>query len=141
MYSTLLQTIIDRHGYQVVTEAELDTVAEAQDFSVLFFAGDSNRLAESDDVAVILPELTKLFKHVFTPLIVDRDSERILQQRYRFNAFPTLVFLRRGDYLGAVSRVLDWGDYATEISNILMSEPSVPPAFEFPGCISQQSAH
>ncbi|MCI4663045.1 MAG: hypothetical protein MRY63_14645 [Neomegalonema sp.] len=140
MFSPLLQSVIDRHGYRVIDEAQHDAVTAELDFSVLLFAGDAERLAESDDVAIILPELEKLFKGVFTPLIVARESERKLQQRYRFNAFPALVFLRRGAYLGAVPRVLDWSEYVTEISKILTSEPSQPPAYEFPGCVQQPSA-
>jgi len=137
MYSQLLKSVIDRHGYRTVSEADLDEVTADLDFSVLLFAGDADRLGESDDVAIILPELEKLFEHVFTPLVVERTSERKLQQRYRFNAFPSLVFLRRGEYLGTIQRVLDWGDYVTEISKILTSEPTPPPAFELPKCVQQ----
>ena len=104
-------------------------------FPWCFFAGDAERLAESNDVAVILPELTRALQGQVKAFVVDRDSERELQRRYRFNRFPSLVFLREGDYLGVIQGVRDWTDYLTEISDILSRDPSDPPPFAFPeGC-------
>lgn len=135
MFSPLLQSIIEREGLAVVDHESLDAVAPEHAHCVLFLAGDAARLAESNDVAVILPELAKAFEGAFTPLVAARDSERELQRRYRFNAFPALVFLRRGEYLGAITRVLDWHDYVERIAGILAGEVSDPPPFRFPeGC-------
>lgn len=135
MFSPLLQSIIDREGLTVVDHECLDDIVGEQPHSVLFFAGDAIRLAESNDVAVILPELARAFEGVFRPLVVARGSERELQRRYRFNAFPALVFLRHGEYLGVIPRVLDWQDYVEQIAGILMREVSDPPPFRFPdGC-------
>jgi hydrogenase-1 operon protein HyaE len=84
---------------------------------------------------VILPELARALQEAFRPAVVNPASERKLQARYRFNAFPALVFLRRGEYLGVIKRVLDWDDYLHEIADILVREPTEPPRFEFPeGC-------
>ncbi|WP_346891767.1 hydrogenase-1 expression HyaE [uncultured Roseibium sp.] len=135
MFSPLLQSIIDREGYTVVTHDTLDEMAQTHDFVMLFFAGDAARLAESNDVAVVLPELDKALGGNVTPLIVSRDSERELQRRYLFNAFPAIVFLRRGDYLGVLQGILDWADYQVQIPEILSRDPSAPPPFKFPdGC-------
>ncbi|PZV37044.1 hydrogenase-1 expression HyaE [Mesorhizobium kowhaii] len=128
MFSPVLTMMMERHRIPVVDEANID----AFDFTALFFPGDWLRLAESNDVAVILPELVQAFQGVFKPIVVSRESERKLQSRYRFNAFPALVFLRNGEYLGTIKRVLDWEDYLTEIAGILTREPSAPPPFEFP---------
>lgn len=142
MFSPLLQSIIERHGYDVIEHKALDAIARSRNCVVLFFPGDAERLGESNDVAVILPELYKTFRGAFTPLIVSAASEKALQRRYRFNAFPALVFLRRGEYLGSVQRVLDWADYLEQIRDILSREPSDPPAYKFPdGCNAQPSTH
>lgn len=135
MFSPLLQSIVDREGYSVVTHETLDQLAQSHEHVMLFFAGDAARLAESNDVAVVLPELDKALGGTVKPLIVARDSERELQRRYLFNAFPALVFLRRGDYLGVLQGILDWADYMTQVPEILAREPSDPPPFKFPdGC-------
>jgi hydrogenase-1 operon protein HyaE len=86
-------------------------------------------------VAVILPELLKHFAGRLTPAIADKNSERALQRRFRFNAFPALVFSRGGGYLGVITRVLDWREYVAEAAAILAREPSEPPPFKMPdGC-------
>ena len=141
MFSPLLNAVIAREGMEIVDEASLDERAAERAFSMVFFPGDAERLPESNDVAVILPELNKAFQGAVTPFAVDRASERDLQRRYRFNRFPSLVFLRNGAYLGVIQGVRAWTDYLTEISEILSREPSAPPAFQFPeGCGVQPSA-
>jgi len=125
--------MIERHNFPVVTDAELPAFSAAHGDCVLFFAGDADRLMESDDVAVIFPELIKAARGALVPVIIARESERTLQRKYRFSSFPALVFLRRGEYLGAISRVRDWMDYMREIPQILSRTPSTPPPFKLPG--------
>lgn len=133
MHSTVMQSIIGRHGYPVVSDTEWQTFAARHEHVMLLLAGDAARLAESDDLAVILPELVKVFGEVLVPAIAARDSERLFQRRYRFSAFPALVIVRHGKYLGAISRVRDWQDYLMEIPLILSRQPSEPPPFKLPG--------
>ena len=138
MFSPLTRMLIDDHGYALVDEQGVDEFLQGNAFSALFFPGDAERLAESDDVAVILPELMKIFGDRVVPAVVSRgEAERALQRRYRFNTLPTLVFLKGDKYLGGISRVRDWQDYVRDITGILEREPSEPPRFKFPdGCIS-----
>lgn len=131
MPSPLIDALTTRHGFATVTEDSVDAFARANGKTVLFFAGDDERLVESSDVAVILPELLKAFPEL-APALVDKRAERPLQLRYRFNAFPALVFLTGGFYLGAISRVLSWQDYLREIRAILARSPSEPPPYQFP---------
>ena len=136
-FSPLLQSIIEKHDYTVVDEESLAAFTTANEHVVLFFAGDAERLGESNDAAVILPELHSVFRDVLVPAVVSREAERGLQRRYRFNAFPALIFLRDGEYLGTIQRVLDWADYLREIPEILGRMPSDPPPFKLPdGCVS-----
>lgn len=139
MFSPLLASIIERNGYPVCDDAAVAAHAAQQDFTVLFFCGDADRLMESNDVAVIFPELVKAFGGRLLPVVVARESERILQRKYRFSAFPSLVFLKRGEYLGAISRVRDWAEYIHEISEILAREPGEPPPFKLPGQVSSDA--
>ena len=106
---------------------------------VEFVAGDAERIAESNDVAVVVPELARALGSAVTPLVAARASERDIQRRYRFNAFPALIFLRNGEYLGVIQRIQDWTDYLRVIPEILSREPSDPPRFELPeGCSAPQ---
>ena len=135
MTSPLIDALTKDHGMPLVSSETLDAFASRAPVTVLFFSGDPDRLWESNDVAVVLPELKKALGDGAEFCVVDRASERELQLRYRFNAFPTLVFLANGQYLGAISRMQDWADYLEQIAGILARKPSEPPAFVFPeGC-------
>jgi len=135
MYSPLLEGIIERENYPIVAEDNVEEFLTQNGDVILFVAGEAKRLVEVNDVAVILPELVKAFKGKLTPAVLARKSETAIQLRYRFNAFPALVFLRNGEYLGVITRVLDWHDYLIEISEILSRQAAPPPAYEFPeGC-------
>jgi hydrogenase-1 operon protein HyaE len=137
MSSPLIEALVSRHGFAVVDEDALDAFLAANAHSVLFFPGDAERLVESNDVAVILPEILKVYGKKLTPALVSKASERQLQRRFRFNAFPSLVFMRGAGYLGVLSRVLDWSDYMAEIPAMLARDVSEPPPFKFPdGCYS-----
>lgn len=142
MSSPLIEALTGKHGFAAVNEETVDAFLDANAEPVLFFAGDFERLVESSDVAVILPEILKQFNSRLAAAIVEKKAERALQRRYRFNAFPALVFLRGNGYLGAICRVLNWQEYLAEIARILALEPSEPPAFQFPeGCIPSASAN
>jgi hydrogenase-1 operon protein HyaE len=135
MSSPLINALSDRHGLPVVDEAGVDGLLESEANLCLFFTGDPDRVPESNDVAVILPEVLKLYGNRMQAAVVVRSAERALQLRYRFNTFPTLVFVNQRGYLGALSRVLDWAEYLAEVPRILAAAPSEPPSFVFPnGC-------
>ncbi len=137
MPSPLIDALTTRHGFPTVNEATVGAFLRDNEDCVLFFTGDADRLVESDDVAVILPELLKRFPQL-TPALVEKPAERPLQLEYRFNAFPALVFLRKEGYLGAISRLLGWQEYLSEVGAILARDPSEPPPYKFPErCVPQ----
>jgi len=142
MTTPLIDALVERHGFTLVDTASLDSFLEANEHSVLFFPGDAERLVESNDVAVILPEILKIYGGKLKPALVAKAAERQLQRRFLFNAFPTLVFMRRNGYLGVLSRVLDWSDYMAEIPAMLARDATDPPPFQFPdGCYSNGMPH
>lgn len=126
----LLQQLHDRHGLPLLDANSFDGFVLAHDNVVLFFSHDPVMFPESHDVAVILPELLKAFAGQVDGAVVDRSIERELQARYRFTSWPSLVFLRRGEYLGVISGIKDWQEYRQEFIRILAAEPSQPPAFD-----------
>jgi hydrogenase-1 operon protein HyaE len=132
MFSPLVQNMIEQYGYPVLTDAALGDFLSSREDVVLFFTGNAAKFPETNDVAMILPELVSAFAGRFAAAVPDLADQRKLQMRYGFREWPTLVFLRKGMYLGAVSRVQDWNAYLEEISRILASEPSSPPDFLLP---------
>jgi hydrogenase-1 operon protein HyaE len=55
-----------------------------------------------------------------------------LKRQYGFSHFPTLVFVRGGGYVGAISRIQDWADYLGQISELLVAPPRRAPGFSIP---------
>ncbi|WP_428547399.1 hypothetical protein [Profundibacter sp.] len=142
MFSPLMQQIIEREGLPVLSAETLDDFAREAGDMVLMVGGDWHRHVEVNDLAVILPEILKAAGGQLTGAVLDRASERSIQTRFRFNRYPVLIFLRNGEYLGRIQKVLDWADYITEINAILARAPHDPPAYEFPdGCAPAQTAN
>ncbi len=140
-FSQLLKSIIERSNIPIVTEEDANAFLSSKSHAVLFFAGDWERLSESNDVAVILPELHQFAKGIAVA-VVARSAERQLQLRYRFNKFPALVFMRSTGYLGSILGMRGWSEYGDQISEILAREVSDPPPYRFPeGCIPAAAAN
>ncbi|RMG37930.1 MAG: hypothetical protein D6720_02400 [Gammaproteobacteria bacterium] len=132
MPSPLIEQMIETHGYPVIEEDTLDSFLSSHEECVLFFTENPERFPESNDVAMILPELVKEYGHRFSAAVVGQKSQRQLQSRYGFTEWPSLVFLRDGQYLGTISRVQNWTDYLVQINAILQSQPQDAPGFGIP---------
>lgn len=136
MYAVLVQKMLREHGYPVVDTESVQAFLADRDVVVLFFTELMKPVPETADVAVILPELERAFDGRFEVAVVAWEAQRDLQLRYRFMKYPSLVFLRRGEYLGVISGVLDWSDYLAEIERLLAAEPCEPPPMALPGTTS-----
>jgi len=139
MPSPLIDNMIEKHGYPVLETDTAEAFVDANDEVVLFFAENPTQYPESNDVAMILPELVKAFGARFQAALVGKSAERGLQARYGFATWPALVFLRRGQYLGVITQVQNWDDYLRDIQRLLDAEPSKPPGFKIP--VVSEAAH
>ncbi len=114
MPTPLIDALTRKHGFAAVNEATLDAFLKAHAEPVLFFAGDAERLVESDDVAVILPELLKVFPQL-APALVEKPAERAASaslsvQRLPCAHFPSRRRLSRRDFTPAWLARLSLGD-------------------------------
>ena len=121
----LIERLKKEFNYPVIDQSNIDTFLEDNDLSVLFFTEDIKRFPETNDVAVVLPELLNVFPSL-SPAIIARGDEKKLQSVYGFRAWPALVFMRGNQYLDAITGIQDWGDYLSQIKTILTSEPKRP---------------
>lgn len=127
MTMTLIDRLVESAGVSTVDEANVDAFVETVPAAVLFFYGNPRQHPESNDVAVILPELIKVFGGRLAVAVVEREAQPSLQQRYGFMQWPALVFVRRDGYLGTITRVRNWAEYLEQIDQILNARPSRPP--------------
>ncbi|MGY6275157.1 hydrogenase [Methylomonas sp. MgM2] len=130
MNPSLLDQLQSRHGLPLLDADNYDLFVYGNDYVVLFFANDPALFPESHDVAVILPELLKVFCNQLRGAVIDRSIERELQARFHFTTWPALVFMRRGEYLGVITGIKDWSEFGQEFARILSREPGQPPGFD-----------
>lgn len=121
----LIDRLTEELNYPLLNLTNIDDFLSENEFSVLFFTEDIRRFPETNDVAVVLPELLTVFPNL-TPAVISRDDEKKMQSLYGFRSWPALVFMRREQYLDAITGIQDWSEYLSRIKSILTSEPSRP---------------
>jgi len=104
-----------------VGAADVDAFLASGGDAVLFFTEDPKKYPESSDVAVVLPELMRVFPGRFRSAVVARESERELQKRFGFARWPALVFTRNGDTVGAITGIQDWPEFVDKVRSLLDS--------------------
>lgn len=141
MSSPLIQRLFDDYAYPEIGLDEIDEFVKGPQVTVLFFTGDPKQHRETNDVAVILPELDKAFPGRLRPAVIARAAEKALQARYGFRRWPALVFLREQGYLGAITGVKNWSEYLEEIQSLLQAKPTAAPGFGIPVISEEQVRH
>jgi hydrogenase-1 operon protein HyaE len=129
MPSPLIRKLVDEYHCPELDEKNIDVFLQQHHDVLLFFTENPKQFPESNDVAVVLPELMKIYTQLKVAL-VSQNSQRTLQARFGFNSWPSLVFLRDGEYLGVISQIQNWDDYLHEFNLILNSAPSRLPVFK-----------
>lgn len=136
----LARRLIDDRG---ATSIDTDTlepfIARAGD-RVLFFCGDPVRFPEGLDVAVVLPELQTAFPGRFEIGVVERHCEDAVARRFGTQRWPSLVFVRDGDYVTTVAGMLDWSDYVERVKTALAMPTSRAPSIGIPLVSASASA-
>lgn len=134
MSHVLIDRLVDELGYQQVTLDNHDEFVATAGMNVLFFPGDPGTVKDATDVAVVLPELVQAFGGHLRPGVVTDTwgAGKELKRHYGFSVYPSLVFVRGGEYVGVITRIQDWGDYVEQISELLVAAPRRPPGFSIP---------
>ena len=127
MSSPLVQRLIEQCHYPLLEGEALEAFIQAPGPCVLFLTEDPARFNEVNDVAVVLPELLKVFPQVRAG-VVARPAEKALQKRYGFSTWPALVLLRDGGWLGTLTGMHDWEVYLTRVGQLLDGPVSRPPS-------------
>ena len=134
MTHPLIDRLTAELGYTHVTADNHDEFVATAGMNVLFFPGDPKTTRDATDVAVVLPELVAAFGgRLNAGVVPDTFGDgKDLKRHYGFSAFPSLVFVRDGDYVGAISRIQDWGEYLDRIGEFMTAPPKRPPGFSIP---------
>ena len=141
MKHPLIDRLLNELGYPEIGLDNHDAFVAEPGMNVVFFPGDPGTVKDATDVAVVLPELVAAFKGQLRPGVVTDvfGDGKTLKMQYGFREYPSLVFVREGDYIGTISRVQDWADYLKTISEFLKATPRRAPGFSIP-VVSEQPA-
>jgi hydrogenase-1 operon protein HyaE len=115
----LVTRLVERLGACWVDNDTVEDFASGRGDHVLFFSGDPVRFPEGLDVAVVLPELQRVFKFAFDIGVVVRKDEDAVARRYGERRWPSLVFLRDGQYVQSLPGMHDWTDFVAQVGQAL----------------------
>lgn len=128
----LIERLVEQFACPVVNDVDLEAFLSRRGHAVLFCGGDPVQYPECLDVAVILPELRTTFADRFEIALAARGLESRLQALYGFQRWPSLVFLRDGEYLGVIQGMQDWTVYLQRAAELLDGPVSRPPSVGIP---------
>lgn len=129
---TLFARHVQLHGCHAPGATQLDAFVAAPGNAVLFFTDDPRRAPECWDVAVVLPDLLAAHAKGARVALLDPATSKAVAARYGVAIWPSLVFMRDGEYLGVIERMRDWEEYAERIPRILARAPGPVPDPRFP---------
>ncbi|MBI3345708.1 MAG: hydrogenase [Burkholderiales bacterium] len=130
--SPLVSRLAESFGASWVDIDTIDAWAALGGDRVVLFAGDAVRFPEGQDVAVVLPELQRSLGGRFEIGVVQRHLEDALARRYGSQRWPTLLFLRDGQYVTTLSGMHDWDDFLRKAEEALAAPVTRPPGIGIP---------
>jgi len=123
MTSALIDRLTTELGWPCIRAADdLDAHLAGPGVHCLFVPGDPAKNLESNDVAVILPELASAFPDGFGCIVIGAEIERMVRDRFDVWPTPSLIFVCAGVMMGAIPKVRDWDDYVNRTRLILAGE-------------------
>jgi hydrogenase-1 operon protein HyaE len=125
--SALVERLVEQFGASWVDETSIDAWAAEGGDRVVLFAGDPVQFPEGLDVAVVLPELQRSLPGRFKVGVVPRESENALARRFGSQRWPTLLFLRDGQYVTTLSGMHDWEVFIERVTQALAMPVSRAP--------------
>ena len=135
----LFSRLVQETGAAVLDASTFEAWAEQPGAAMLVFVEDPERIKESLDLAVIVPELAAVRPGRFRVALLPPMPARAVARRYGFAHWPAFVMLRDGRYLGAVDGIRDWDVYLGELDRLLAAAPSRPPSVGIPVTVAGTS--
>lgn len=124
----LVARLVEISARPAITPEALEAFLDEPGEVVLFCGGDPLQHPECLDVAVVLPELHRLFAGRCRIAVAARELEPALQVGYGIQRWPSLLFLRDGQYVGVIAGMQDWSVYLERFKQLLDTPASRPPS-------------
>ena len=105
MPSPLIENMIEQYHYPVVDEPSFESFIQSQPECVLFFTENPERFPESNDVAMILPELVKAFDGIAAAVVAFSISRSIRSSSFRLESEALTCMASRARTISSVASV------------------------------------
>lgn len=125
--SALVERLVEQFGATWVDATSIDAWSAEGGDRVVLFAGDPVRFPEGQDVTVVLPELQRSLPGRFSIGVVPLDREDAVARRFGSQRWPTLLFLRDGQYVTTLSGMHDWDVFVERVTQALAMPVSRAP--------------
>ncbi|MFA6313188.1 MAG: hydrogenase [Sterolibacterium sp.] len=122
----------ERHGYTLLDRDGFDAFAAAPGAGLILFAEELQKIPETWDLMVILPEVVATLDLPLRVGILAPETARSLAPRYGIRVWPALLAVRDGGYLGVLEGLKDWSAYSCLIPELLAAQPSRLPGMVIP---------
>jgi len=129
-FEQLLQRLVRCDGLKrVVVDGEDGIAGFAADAgdSVVLLTDAPKRCPEAWDLAVVLPEVLKLFGARLRAGVADPEASATIAARFGVTRFPALLFQRSGDYVGVLEGMREWSAFPVAFERMLGTAPARAP--------------
>jgi hydrogenase-1 operon protein HyaE len=123
----LIARLAEFTGRPPLNAETLDAFLAESGNAVLFCGHDPARYPECLDVAVVLPELLAAFPDLGRAAVAGPEIGERLQAEYGIQTWPSLIFLRNGQYVGAIAGMRDWQVYLERAAQLRDAPVRRPP--------------
>jgi hydrogenase-1 operon protein HyaE len=124
----LYERLFAEFGFANVTPDRLVEFLGTPGRKLLVFLDDPQRLKESLDLAVIAPELARVFAPHLTVGVLLPAAATAVAPKYGFRRWPALVVTDGAGYVGAVDGLRDWSDYVDTLGALMQAPVTRPPS-------------
>jgi len=111
---------------------DFDAQAAGAGDLALLLTDDPARSPESWDMAVILPEVLRSFDGRLSARTAMPDVSRELARRFGVTRYPSVLFVRDGDYVGVLEGMYDWQVLGPAVGRLLETPATRAPSIGIP---------
>jgi hydrogenase-1 operon protein HyaE len=125
--SHILRALAERHQLPHLDPSSIDAfLAAGASPALLFFPGDPVMQAETNDVAIVFPQLLQSFRGRLRGGVIARPAVDRLKARFNVVVLPSLALVQGAALLGTIARIRDWAEYVAKLDGLLKGGGLMP---------------
>ena len=113
------QRLWGKEGFERLNEDNFKEFSDGPGLRLAVFADNPTTFKESIDMAVIAPEIAKVFEAYLSARgFTDPQVGRAIASRLGLTRLPAVGFFRNGLWLGALQGLKNWDEYISGLAEI-----------------------